>query len=286
MERKRFLILIETDMHGNHRYGLLNPTTRLVDDDGEEYKPEMTKTQKFLHKLRVKNVGKLLALAGDDDIHYINIGDQVQGYKHPTDLVSSKRSDQFLIARGNMSFIAGIDNVKSIRCAVGTQAHDGHLGSEAQTLQQIYKEEYPDKDIETVWHGVVNINGVTVDYAHHGPPVGRRSWTKANSAWHYLRSEMKDELDSGNQPPDLYVRGHVHSQVEVSYTEFRRGKKYQSNLIVVPAMCGISAYARQSTRSIPRITNGCACIEVINGKIHDIYWWTVTSDLRKSETIA
>jgi len=73
---------------------------------------------------------------------------------------------------------------------------------------------FKNKDIKMCQHGLLDIDGVTIDYAHHGPFPGSRSWLKGNIARYYLRDLMMREIMNGNSPPKLVVRAHYHTPVE------------------------------------------------------------------------
>ena len=90
----------------------------------------------------------------------------------------------------------------------------------------------------------------------------------------------------GRKPPDLVLRGHYHSLVEV----FNRlngadGKVYRSWLYVLPALCGANGFAVQVTKSEFEITNGIVAWEVIDGRVRESFEFIKTFDYRIREEL-
>jgi len=282
----RFVIAIETDFHANHRLGLCNPDVVLSDGDGGTYRPELTEVQKYLWDLRVENLGKLSAFMGKTPLIYLNIGDQTNGFKHPGNWVSTNPASQYTIARANMEPILKMKQLRAIRFIKGTEAHEGMESYASDELQLDYKLKYPQLDIKTVWHGVIDINGFVIDAAHHGPGPGSREWLRGNVARLYLQDRIMRELIAGNEAPQLYVRGHYHSQIWVTiHHPIDRGF-ITSDLILVPSMCGLGAYARQVVQSTRYLSNGMVVLRVEGKRIIETAWFTQTLDIAKKELLS
>jgi len=286
---KRVILAVASDKHGGHKLGLLNPNTILEDEDRKgnlvEWTPELEPFQQYLWKLHKKHVDNTKHLAGKDPIIVIDNGDLTAGNKYPHEQVSTRISDQFDIAAWNLRPWLDLKNVKTLRITKGTGAHNFGEGASEVITQRVVKGWYPKKDIRTIFHGYAKIAGITVDYSHHGPTTGSRNWLKGNEARYYLRSLIQDELDIGNTPPDLVIRGHYHSYVEEYLVKFFRGKRHKSQLTILPSYCGIDSHARQSTKSAYILTHGMVCYEIIDGKILDTYPFMETIDIRTKEDL-
>ena len=287
---KRVILAVASDKHGGHRLGLLNPETVLEYEDRKgnilEYSPDLLDFQEYLWELHETHIKEVQKLAGKDEIVVIDNGDTTAGNKYPHEQVSTRISDQFKIAAWNLRPWLELKNVKTVRITKGTGAHTFGEGTSEIVLQQFLKGWHPKKDIRTVYHGFARIAGVTVDYAHHGPSTGSRNWLRGNEARYYMKSLIADELDLGNTPPDLILRGHYHSYVEEYVIKMFQGHRYKTQLTVLPSYCGIDDYARQATKSKYILQHGMVAYELIDGKILDTYPLLTTLDVRTKETLA
>jgi hypothetical protein len=131
------------------------------------------------------------------------------------------------------------------------------------------------------YHGLMDINGVTVDYAHHGPYPGSREWLKGNVARFYLRDLMLRDIQDGKRPPDLVLRAHYHSPAH----EYLEQSNQASELYVVPSYCGLDDHSTQATQSIDRVTFGMLAIETVDGKIVGRHKFYHSIDIRKREAL-
>ncbi len=284
---KRKIVAVEADWHSNNRYGLLNPNTFLYSDDNGRYRTSVVPVQEFLWELRTQNIEKLKELAGKDDIYFFHLGDPAQGFKHNTEYVSNTEINQHAIVVSNAQPILSIPNVKVARFVIGTEAHEGIGGTSTRLLYEAMQREFPKIDIEAIYHGFADIDGQTLDYTHHGPTTGIRKWTEGNQLRHYCKDIMMDDLLNGRTPPRYIFRGHVHRKGwETVHLEIDKHPFYvTSDIMVVPSMCDMGAFARQITRSENRITNGMVVMEIVDGNMYDLHWFVVTRDLRMRELL-
>jgi len=288
-KNKRAILVGFSDTHAGNKLGLCNPNT-VIEYENQmgkliKYQPELTEVQQYLWKCITEDKKKVVDLADGDDIIIMHNGDLTQGKKYVAEWVSTRLSDQLDIAFYNMLPWLEIPNVKVVRFGKGTGSHEFGEGSSTILVDQRLRERFPKKDIRTVYHGVCDILGVTIDYAHHGPYPGSRNWLRGNEARYYLRSIMNDEIDAGHVPPHLVMRSHYHTPVKEYLWKKANGTEYESWLLITPSYCLISDYARQSARSPYRITNGLWAVEIINNHIHDIHCFARTTDIRTKEKI-
>ena len=286
---KRVILAVASDKHGGHRLGLLNPETELEYEDKRgdvvKYNPDLIPFQEYLWELHENHVKETKKLAGRDEIIVFDNGDPTAGNKHPHEQVSTRISDQFDIAAWNMYPWLDIKNVKTVRITKGTGAHNFGEGAAEIAIQRMLQNRYPKKDIRTIYHGLAKVAGVTIDYSHHGPSTGSRNWLKGNEARYYLKSLIQDEIDLGNTPPHLVIRGHYHSYVEEYVIKMFQGKRYKVQLNVLPSYCGIDDYARQATKSKYILQHGMVCYEIVDGKILDTHPLMETIDIRTKEAL-
>lgn len=290
MSRRTVLVVI-TDTHANNKRALMNPTVQLPEETeegeltGDWYTPKPTKLQEYLWRLYVDGMKQVYRIARGDEVMVIHNGDECQGNKHPAHHVSARLADEILIAVANLEPWLQFPNVKHFRLAHGTQAHSFLMGSSTHLVRQMLADKHPDKDVRACYHGLIEYNGYMVDYAHHGPHPGSRSWLRGNIARLYLRDLMDREIKRGNRPPDLVVRGHYHTPVHETLTDEANGQEYVSDLYIVPSWCGMDDHAQQATRSHDSITFGMLVIEIVDGakvKAHKLY---DSLDLRKREVL-
>jgi hypothetical protein len=285
----RTIIVFETDKHAGHKHGLLNPDSVISreDQEGELYyeKVSLTAIQQYLWELGSENKKKANKLASKSNIVYFDLGDQTQGKAHPAELVSTNALDQVGFAIDNLKPWLENSKVKSVRLVKGTASHEFGNGGTPALVQKALRDQYKKRDIKTVWHGLATIGGLEVDYSHHGPFPGSRDWLKGNVARYYLRDRMYIDIRSRGKPAGIYARGHYHTEIVEMLRMKVEGIWYTSWLLLVPSMCFPGAYARKVTRSVPRITNGLFAVEVVDGKVLDIFQYTKTADLRTKEIL-
>jgi hypothetical protein len=263
----------------------MNPDV-VVYDEGENgqlipYTPEPTASQNYLWDLFISNLEAVKEFANGDPIHVFHNGDLTQGNKYRSAWVSTRLVDQIMIGTANMRPILDIPNVKSLKLSVGTEAHNFGEGSSEILVSEMLSKEYPQKNISVSYHGLVDVDGVTVDYAHHGPYPGSREWLKGNVARLYLRDLMYREIIAGKVPPRLIFRAHYHQYISVTETV----GEYTSTLIITPSYSMLGDYAHKAVRSPDRITHGMVISEVIDGRLKDIKPILSTIDIRTKEKL-
>jgi len=136
---------------------------------------------------------------------------------------------------------------------------------------------YPGVEIAGAHHALVDVGGLLIDAAHHGPPPGSRSWLSGNVALYHLRDMVMRHLMAGKRPPDLFLYGHYHTKIVVTLTI----NDHDYRLIIMPSFLGgLTGYARMRTRSEYEITTGGCYFDIQNGALGQIKWVTKTIDLR------
>ena len=279
----RELLVVQSDKHAGHKLGLMNPNTVLFDEDpvtGEAvpWIPNPTASQRYLWKLEEAIRGQVEKLAQGDVWHYLDNGDQTQGNHFKEELVSTRSSDQVLIAFANVKPWMEMQPA-SVRLTTGTGVHEFGEGSTTFLAAKQLNAEYPTSDIKAVNHGLKMYNGVNTDYSHHGPPPGSRSWLRGNEARYYLRDRMMQEIIAGRVPPRLYIRSHYHDFVEETLTV----GKYKSTLVITPSMCLIGFHGRKVMRSAYQIPNGAVVFELVDGELVKVISLMNVVDIRTRE---
>jgi hypothetical protein len=266
----------------------LNPKAELWEEDevGDwiPYKPQLTATQAYLWQCLEEDLATVESIARGAPIWIVHAGDLCHGDKYPEQLVSTRKADQVVIATANVKRVLELPNIQALRLIEGTGAHTFAEGSATILVANQLRAEHRDLDIECRAHSLLNIWGVEMDCAHHGPSPGIRNWTAGRQLRYYVQSVMLDCLADGQNPPGALIRAHNHTgRHETVRIHTRRGT-FTTEAILLPAYCGLSGYARQVTRSKYRIDIGLILLEIIKGKIIECHMIWRTLDLRSRET--
>jgi hypothetical protein len=176
-------------------------------------------------------------------------------------------------------------NVKTVRLAVGTNIHELGEGSASALIADAMIKAHPKVDIGVVYHGLLNIGGYLIDYAHHGPNVGSRKWLEGNELRLYLRSIMMSEIMEGRKPPDIVMRGHYHVYRREFLEIIANGNSFTSWAVLLPGFTFKDDYTRRATRSEFKQTVGMLAFEIIDGHLFEVYRFTKTVDIRTKEVI-
>ena len=279
------ILVTFNDTHANNRRGLMNPDTVLaqIDERGQrvKWKPQPTDTQVYLWRLYGYCLEAVKRIARGAPIIVVHNGDECQGNKHAADHVSAVISDEIAIAVSNFEPLFKLPNLKALRFAHSTEAHNFSMGTSTNLVKAQLAALHPEIDIDVCYHGLLDIDGFVNDYAHHGPNPGSRDWLHGNVARFYLRDLMLHEIARGQRPPDVVWRAHYHTPVyELLETEGRR-----SELFVVPSFCAPGPYEHQATRSTDTVTFGMVVLELENGRKVGEHRLYDTLDIRTREKL-
>jgi len=286
----RRIVLLCADTHAGHHLSLMNPTVKLPDKDetGEPttWTPHCTSMQRWLWQCWTADIHAVRNLAGDDEIVVVHVGDITWGMTHPDRLVSGRQSDQPFIAAANMLPLAILDNVQVMRFIHGTSSHEFGHGSSSEIVSQYLKRQWPDKSIKAVQHSLLDVDGVLIDAAHHGPVTGSRSWLKGNVLRYSIRSQMMGDLLQGREPARVYVRAHYHEYTR-ELVRVPSDPVRESFGLILPAYCGLTHYAQKVTRSAYVIGCGMVALEIVDGRLawEGVHAYHRTVDLRTKERL-
>lgn len=288
---KRDILVAMADSHGGNNQALLNPDTVLERDDesgqSHKYNPQLTPFQELVYSNYLEHMYKVKQLAGRDKIFLIHDGDLTQGDRYEENWVSSRLSDQILIAYYNLRPWMEFKNLNVVRLAKGTGVHVYKEGSSEILVAKLLQNEFPDRNISCVYHGLLTLNNFSIDYAHHGPFPGSRDWLKGNVAQLYLKDIMKRSLKRNIKPPDLVLRAHFHEYIRTNNIEWwgESNDEYISTLVTLPSYCGGSDNGIKASRSRDTLQIGLCAFEIVDGKLLDVHRFFETYDIRSKETI-
>ena len=294
MKLTRKIIAIRGDTHPGHAGGLVNPDTLIpaldLSDDGKWVvtgwdTPHLSPLQRRIWAWHAQDMENIRALAGKDEIIFLDMGDMTQGNIFKDDLAEALLSTQYFISKWNTSVWLDIPNVKKVRMVKGTGVHVWGEGSTETMLTHYLRAEYPKKSIEISDHYLLNVDGYLLDMAHHGPGPGIRNWTRGNVLDLYARSILRDDLDAGSTPPNVVLRGHTHTFTWRPVGLQAGGKAHKLDAFITPPYCFIGSHARKVTQSTSRMSVGLLALELVNGRLLDFHPFTHTVDLRNREVL-
>lgn len=274
MKCPRTIGVFHTDTHAGLKVALLNPETVLFAEDEAgnlvPWRPSLTASQEYLWKLYQGNIVDAISIADKAPMLVGHLGDECNGNKYPQMLVSTRMADQVIMADYNARPWFGYAGLKHYRQVIGTQAHNFGEGSSGLLLCETLSARYPGVDIKPLYHGLLTYEGITIDYAHHGPFPGSRIWLRGNSPRFYLRDLMLRSIMRGEAPPRLVLRGHYHYPVYEKLEE----QGYVSELYLLPSYSMFNDHSIQATQSADEISHGLIVFEFEDGKIlreHRLY---------------
>lgn len=142
----------------------------------------------------------------------------------------------------------------------GTEAHIGCNGELEELMAQNFKNTIKDPDGNASWKSLfLNFEGVTIDIMHHpASNGGGRPMNRGNVVDRLASDTMFTYANSGEVPPQLVIRSHLHGYMD-SYDRFRtRG-------IITPPLSLLTPYQFRS--GINRENSlGCILIHCHNGE--------------------
>jgi len=278
-------IYIETDHHANNKWGLLQPGTLIeeIAPDGTEYfeEPDLNPEQEFLHALRSEALKGVKKIVGKNPIDFVFLGDAHQGTKHVTQYVSQLSSASTRIMIENFRPIFKQLNIRNAEVLFGTAAHDGMGFTHPKSLVMALRAEFQKSDIRLSWHTDIDVDGYVINCAHHGSGTGLRNWLKGNEMRYYLKSLVEDYKDQGEVPPNLVLRGHFHGYHWETIRKYLPSGFSQTDMLLVPSLCGMGAFAKQVTKSRTDIINGSLLLEIRDGKLFDVHEFLAYRDLKR-----
>lgn len=217
------VLAITSDWHAGSTVAVCPPRIGL--DDGGEY--VHSKAQSWLWGNWTGYWDRAATIRDDlnAELFMLGNGDAVDGDHHKTtQILSGNPAAQAAVVDALLKVPLALkpDRIVMIR---GTEAHVGQsASSEERIARGLRKDGWPiigDENTGTSshWHFRTEIQGVRLDFAHHGR-VGTRPWTKpnvtANLAAEIFYTHAKEDFKRNRPPtaPHLAVRSHMHQFVD------------------------------------------------------------------------
>lgn len=260
------------DLHGGHQLGLLRPGTVLLEVDpktgnlvGEEQ--PLGAWQEELWSRYEGWLEEACEFADGDPIDLLVSGDVAQGLTHTEHCFATCREHQIEVAVRCLQRAVEMLYPERVIILQGTAVHSKQGTIEAWVAYELQRR--TGIRCWAIYHGLIDI-GVTLDAIHKGPSKGVREWLEGNQARYYLRDRMEREIHRDHRPPRLYSRAHFHVYRREYLEATWRGQIVQSDLVLIPALCGMTAYAREVTRGEPYLSVGLVAYEICSGQLKEI----------------
>lgn len=259
----RYVVADLSDLHCGHRLGLLNPSTTILEGCSTDLcEVALGPTQKRLWRIYDEHVSAVADMAGTDPVVLVFKGDLTHGTKHKEGLAYICLADQLAIAFWCIvPWLERCPNVQKIVIIEGTEAHT-HYSSTERILSLWLKSHYYNIEVVYTGHGLLKINDVELDMAHHGAHPGSKIHLQNNNLIAYGRDTLLHHLTENTRPPNLISRGHFHEYRHAKYLHWARGREWEIDLFITPSYCGMTGYARKATKSMPVEVNGMVAHEV------------------------
>lgn len=282
-------------MQSGHKLGLCNPGVVLHEEDehgqlAPRQKPvNLTAWQQYLWEVYLWCIAEVKDLAKDDPIFLVHNGDLTHGNVHAGTMVSDRLADQLLIAEANFWPWLDLPDLTGIRLTSGTPSHEFFLDSAPVLVAEMLTRHPRQPNVGVVQHGLCEVAGIIMDYAHHGPGPGIRDWLRGNQLRYYMRSILAEHLRTGLQPPDLVVRSHFHEYVRETIYYHNQAvstiDEKRMDGILTPSFSGLTEHGRKVTRSTYLLGNGLVAAEIEDGQVRRIQPFIKNLDLRRKEAI-
>jgi len=292
---QREVLIALADTHGGHRLGLLNPETVFIeyepDEEGKliEYEEPayLNPAQEWLWKHYTHDIEEAFKLAGRDPVTVIVDGDITNGNKYAVaDRSYVHLGNQVIIAADNLDpILRHKKQLKALRLVWGTDSHEGGDRSATTIVHRIIKAENKGLDLKSYGHGLMNLGGVWIDFAHHGSSPGIRHHTEGNAMRWEIGSELDGSAADGDPLVHLYIRAHFHRRSQVSLTRFYNDVPHTAHGIILPPYQLLTHFARQVVKSPRRSRVGLAAVEIINKEIYKINWFVRSRENRVREIL-
>ena len=212
------IIAIISDTHIGSTLALCAPQFTVHTGRKEEVQQnQYNKCQQWLFECWVDYWNYVRSLAGivgntrKNRLVIIHLGDVVDSKHHASPQIMDEVEDQIEAACNLFRPLAAMAD-GGMYLTFGTGAHNGGCAEYERVIGR-------ELGINYDWEYSLNIDGITLDLAHHGR-AGRRDWT--SSAAGLAVEVATDYTSEGMQPPRYILRGHNHhiddSGIKVPYT--------------------------------------------------------------------
>jgi hypothetical protein len=257
------VIAAVSDTHSGSTVALCPPEIEL--DDGGSYKA--SKFQLWMWERWGWFWNRANALRDEHDAEFYQgfIGDLVDGNHHgTTQILSGNPNAQAAVVNQCLSVPLALkpDRLFFIR---GTDVHVGQSAcSEERIADGLRRDKRPvivneETGTASHWHFRPHIDGIRLDFAHHGR-VGTRPWTKPNVVANLAAEIFYTHAANGIPHPHLAVRAHMHQLVDTH-------DQHPTRVIQLPAWQAATSFIHRIAPGAVASIGGIVIV-IRNGEMH------------------
>lgn len=258
------LILVVNDTHCGGRTALMPP--KFINRAGGTYLSN--KFQRWLWQHWEKSWKAAANLKHKDGQLWVVLnGDVFEGLHHRmTELVSNDENEHFKLGIATYEPVLDIVKPDYTFITEGTMVHCGVAHLLEETFAQHIEAEKSGKN-SWLWPWLpMDVNGLIMDFAHHGRG-GYRPWTKKAAAIRYAAELVSDYgealiIDRNVKVPRLAFRAHVHYDAD-SYDN------HAIRVIYAPSWQGSTIYGNRLSPGRP-LPIGCVAVKVFKDGSYEV----------------
>lgn len=212
---KPILLAVVSDVHAGSTSALCPDVVPL--DDGNEY--HASPAQRWLMQCWREYWQTIAAKRKElgAELYIVFNGDLVEGDHHHTSKIISRNLVAQRTALAEVMKVPLALKPDHIVIVRGTEAHVGESGSSEEAAADGYKRDKrpvvcdPDTGAASWWHWRPELQGVRLDFTHHGK-MGRLPRTRGSNLVLYAWNILDEHADDGHPFPHLAFRGHNHKR--------------------------------------------------------------------------
>lgn len=209
------LLAVFSDVHAGGTTALCPDVVPL--DDGNAHLA--SKAQKWLMQCWRDYWEKIAAKRDqlDAELYIVSNGDLVEGDHHNTSKIISRNLAAQKIAIAKILEIPLALKPDRIIIIRGTEAHVGESGSAEESIADGLKRDKRPVVVDEAtgvcswWHWRPEIQGVRLDFTHHGK-MGRLARTRKSNLVLYAWDIVDEHVETGHPHPHVAFRGHNHKR--------------------------------------------------------------------------
>lgn len=211
----RKLIAVVSDIHAGSTVAICPP--RITLDDGGAY--EASAAQRWLWGLWTDFWAWVDTERRGDELFIAFNGDMVDGDHHGTAQILSRNPTAQAEVLEQCLAVPLALNPDALFCVRGTESHVGKSASAEERTAKRWRDGGlpvhgdPDTGTASWWHLRMEVEGLLIDFAHHGR-TGYRPWTRPNASNLLAMQIFTEHALAGERAPDLAVRSHFHRYME------------------------------------------------------------------------
>lgn len=240
------VIALPTDTHCGSTLGLIRPEPYQLEDGGT-YHPN--RTQKLIGKKWEQDWRRVGELRQGGRLIIGHAGDAIEGAHHDmrqvvTTNLAQQKTIHIECMEWGLKLAGGADKLYYI---AGTYNHAGtaesEIGRDLDAEPSIPDSRDDKHDGRYSWYHLrLDVDGIILDIAHHGPRPGSRVWSTENALMNTIKSKYFSELKNHKPVTRYWITAHLHQDV---YAPVCNGTKIVTEGFILPAYQAITEYSNR-----------------------------------------